>query len=342
VTQARADSKAGRWGAPRLRALLSGLALAACGPKTPATVAPVDVPSVVDAGAAKVEAPPPEKRRADLDYVLKGRPFASPVVRATVNGVETTMMVDTGANTHMLTGWLARKANVETKQIGDSGTDHTGKAIRARRADRPNIAIEGWGAIADRPTLVVDVPDKLEQLGIGGFLSPQQLATADDLVVLDLERAEMRTAKPSEVEAMPGRVLGRGPARTCSEQDANIGRTLAFVVKGSLETHDVDLLVDTGAPMTDLLGISAAGKALGPKTVENKDEIYAASGKVKPRLFKGGKLVLGEVEAKLDVNILAGANDPFCPRDGVVAMDVLRHCTLVLSPTSITGTCKAQ
>jgi hypothetical protein len=63
---------------------------------------------------------------------------------------------------------------------------------------------------------------------------------------------------------------------------------------------------------------------------------------VKPRVFKNGKLVLGEVEVTVDVNVLAGANDPFCPRDGVVAMDVLRRCVLVFGPASMTGTCKAK
>jgi predicted aspartyl protease len=327
----------------RLLALLGVLAVlpSACGPKAPPALAhDVGLPGA-DAGPTE-PAPPPEKRRCDLDYVLKGNPFASPVVRATVGGVETTMLLDTGANTHMLTGWIARKAHLETKALGDSGTDHTGKTIKARRVDHANVALEGWGPIEDRPILVVDVPDRLEQLGIGGFISPQQLATDDQPVVLDLERAEMRTAKKEEVEALPGRTLGRGAARVCSDQDSHIGRTLAFVVKGSIDAHDVELLVDTGAPMTDLLATSAPGKALGPKTVENKDEIYAASGKVKPRVFKNGKLVLGEVEVTVDVNVLAGANDPFCPRDGVVAMDVLRRCVLVFGPASMTGTCKAK
>lgn len=332
---------------PRLPASLFNLitiVTLGCGPRTP-TTSPRDItpPSASDGGAgATSQEALPEKQRCDLDYVLKGHPFASPVVRATVGGVETTMMVDTGANTHMLTGWIARKAGLETKAIGDSGTDHAGKAIKARRAEHPNVAIEAWGPISDRPMLVVEVPDKLEQLGIGGFISPQQLATDERLVVLDLERAEMRTAKKEEVESMPGRTLGRGAARVCSDDDAQIGRTLAFVLRGSIEAHDAELLVDTGAPMTDLLASSGPGKSLSPKSVENKDEIYAAGGKVKPRIFKRGKLVLGEVEATVDVNILAGGNDPFCPRDGVVAMDVLRHCTLVFGRSFMTGTCKAQ
>lgn len=295
-----------------------------------------------DAGAT-LEAVPPEKRRCDLDYAVKGRPFASPVVRATVGGVETTLMIDTGANTHILAGWLANKAHLELRAVGDGAPRGraSGLVRRVRRAEHPDVALEGWGPIPDRPMLVVEVPEKLEELGIGGFVSPQQLATRDRLVVLDLERGEMRTAEPREVEALPGRLLGRGPARACSDEDFELGQTLAFVVQGSLEAHDVELLVDTGAAMTDLLADSPAGKALATKTVEAKDQVPTA-GKVRVRVLRAGKLALGEVEATVDVSVLAGGKDAFCPRDGVAGMDVLRRCALVFGPASMTGTCKAK
>lgn len=309
------------------------IAAAACGPRAPAAL-PHDVGApVADAGAA-AEAWPPEKRHCDLDYVVNGHPFASPVVRATVGGVETTMLIDTGANTHILAGWLARKAHLELRALDDRAPTR-----RARRAEHPELALDGWGPIPDRPMLVVEVPEKLEELGIGGFVSPQQLATRDRLVVLDLERAEMRTAEPHEVEALPGRLLGRGPARVCSDEDFQLGRTLAFVVKATLEAHDVELLVDTGAATTDLLIDSSVGKALALKTVEKKE---GTAGKARARVLVGGKLALGEVEATVDVNVLAGGKDAFCPHDGVVAMDVLRRCTLVFAPASMTGTCKAK
>jgi predicted aspartyl protease len=309
----------------------------ACGPKTPANP-PGSLPDIVG-----TPEPEPAFRRADLDYMIKGKSgkpqaFPSPMVRATVGGIETQMMVDTGANTHVITAWLARKAGLELRSA-TGGTDHAGRAIKAQIADHPHIAVETWGTLQDRPALVTEVPDMMERLGIGGFVSPQQLATEDKYVVLDLERAEMRTAVKDDLPKIEGRVLGRGNARVCSDDSALL-RSRSFVVTGSVESHDVELLVDTGAPMTDLLAGSAAGKAVLPRTIENKDEVYAASGKVHPRLLKSAKLAIGEVDTVLDINVMTGGEDAFCPRDGVVAMDVLRHCVLIFGVASMQGFCK--
>ena len=321
---------------------LLSLVLLACGPKTPANP-PGSLPDI-----ATTPEPEPAFRRADLDYMIKGKSgkpqsFPSPMVRATVGGIETQMMVDTGANTHVITAWLARKAGLELRSAGDSGTDHAGRAIKAQRVDRPHIQIETWGAVREQPALVAEVPDTLERLGIGGFISPQQLATRsgseDKYVVLDLERAEMRTATKEDLPKIEGRVLGKGDARVCTDGSTPL-RSRSFIVKGTAEGLGVDLLVDTGAPMTDLLATSAAGKAVLPRTTENKDEVYAASGKVHPRLLKSAKLVIGEVDTVVDINVMAGGEDAFCPRDGVVAMDVLRHCVLIFGVTSMQGFCK--
>jgi predicted aspartyl protease len=308
------------------------LALFACGPSKPAATA-----STVPALQTAVDAP--RSRRADFDYRLGGHPFASPVIRAKVGGIETNLMIDTGANSHMISAWLARRAGLELQSMGDSGTDHAGKTIHTSRTMRPNIVLETWGALPDQPTLVAEMPTVIERLGIGGFISPQQLATEDAFVVLDLERAEMRTASKEEVDKLSGRVLGKGAARVCVDDSTPL-RARSFVVKGQVEDMDVELLVDTGAAMTDLLTTSEVGKALLPRTVENKDDVYTASGKVKPRVLKNAKLTLGEVESTVDVNVLGGGPDAFCPRDGVVAMDVLRHCVLVFGPTSMSGFCK--
>ena len=318
---------------------LGSFLLLACGPPSKGANPPGSIPDI-----AQAPEPEPAFRRADLDYMIKGRSgkpqsFPSPMVRATVGGIETQLMIDTGANTHVITAWLARKAGLELKTVGDSGTDHAGRAINPKRADQPNIKIETWGAIKNQPTLVTEVPDALERLGIGGFISPQQLATEDKYIVVDLERAEMRTATKDDLPKIQGRVLGRGEGKVCID-DSTALRSRSFVVKGTIENQDVDLLVDTGAPMTDILAQSPAGKAVMSRTEPNKDEVYAAGGKVQPRLLKNAKVTIGEVDTVLDINVLSGGQDSFCPRDGVVAMDVLRHCVLIFGVTSMQGFCK--
>ena len=56
--------------------------------------------------------------------------------------------------------------------------------------------------------------------------------------------------------------------------------------------------------------------------------MFGASGRLISRTLKGAHIVVGELAIATDVDLLPGAADPFCPRDGVVSMDLLRACVL--------------
>ncbi len=49
----------------------------------------------------------------------------------------------------------------------------------------------------------------------------------------------------------------------------------------------------------------------------------------------------GAFASTSDVDLIQGAADASCPRDGVLAMDVLRDCTLLLGRQKIYGRCLA-
>lgn len=271
--------------------------------------------------------------------MLNGRAFPLPLVHGTVAGVETLILVDTGANSHVIAGWLARKANLTLRQMGDTGTDHTGRAIETRRAPHPQVVITGWGNLPDEPMLVTDVPEAVSRLGIGAFLSPQQLATDDVPIILDFPNKEMRTGDATTAPSNVGSALTLDPVRACLDEDSPVkGR--AFVVQGKVDGQAVELLLDTGAHHSDLLLSSTPGKALLPRSEASKEQVYAASGKVTPRILRSAKVVVGAVEGTFDVDLIPGERDDFCPRDGVLAMDVLQSCELILSPKTVKGQCR--
>ena len=317
---------------------LIGLALSACGPP-PQPSAP---------SRPKVEAPPPEPtrppltRRATLRYELNNRSFPLPVVHGAVAGHETWMLVDTGANSHVVAGWFARKHGMPMAKLGDVGTDHVGKSIATYRLERPNVVIDQWGPLNEGPMLVTDVPALIEKLGIGAFISPQRLTEEGDAVVLDLAAGEVRAAYYDDaMHALgAGATLVAPGARACEDTESPI-KGLAFVLPGTIEGRAVDLLVDTGAQRSDILAGSAAGKALAPSSVPNKEQMFGASGRLISRTLKGAHIVVGELAIASDVDLLPGAADPFCPRDGVVSMDVLRACVLVLGRTQMYGRCRS-
>src|SRR5688572_28985383 len=64
----------------------------------------------------------PLTRRAALHYDIRGRPFPLPVVAGRISGHPVLMLVDTGANSHVVAAWFARKVGVSMKKLGDIGT----------------------------------------------------------------------------------------------------------------------------------------------------------------------------------------------------------------------------
>jgi predicted aspartyl protease len=267
------------------------------------------------------------------------------MVHGSIGGTATWMLVDTGATSHYVAGWLARKVGLSLKKLGDVGSDHAGRTIATFRVEHPHMMIDDWGAVADGPMLATEVPALYEQLGIGGFVSPQQLVEGEEGgVLLDFAAAEMRAVSyEAAVHKLGhhGSSLTPNGAHVCVD-DATAIQGLEFILPASVEGKGADLLVDTGAAHTDLLAGSVAGKALSRRSVANKDELYTASGRVPRRTLRGATVSVGEFAVHTDVDLIPAAADPYCLRDGVVSMDVLRACVLVLGKATMTGRCSAR
>lgn len=335
-------------------------ALAGCD-GTPAPASPEGTrvaPAPSGSGAAPAAGP----RLARLQFEVSGRQFQLPVVTGSVGGVRTLLLVDTGASANMVTGWLARRAKLPLSSHGDTGRDHVGRAVTTARTPKPSLVVDGWGPLPERETLVIEVPEALERLGIGAFLSPQRLDAA--AVVLDLPRGELREGRDLGDEkgalaewASLSRPEARGlpEGRVCLDRASLVGG-VAFVLPATLRAgaapgadapgNAAELLVDTGAQRTDLLTTSAAGRALAPAS-EAGESVFAASGKITTRRLRGVDLEVGDVRARLDVELLPGAAESACPRDGVLGMDVLRRCVLVFgrpadAPPSLHARCLVE
>ena len=279
-----------------------------------------------------------QPRKVDLELAIGNKPFPLPLVHGTVAGVPTLMLIDTGANAHIISSWLARKAQLTTKAFGDVGVDHTGHAIETRRAPHPQVHIDNWGDLPDEAMLVTDVPEAVTRLGIGAFISPQQLSSDDWSIVLDFQKSEMRQMRRSDTLAAPGSALALDAPRQCLDRDSPL-QGLAYVVHAKVDDQAADLMLDTGAHHSDLLASSKPAKALLPRSKPSGEAVYAASGKVTPRTVRDAKLQIGAVEATRDVDLIPGQQDDFCPRDGVLAMDVLVHCAIVLDRHTVSGVC---
>jgi predicted aspartyl protease len=282
------------------------------------------------------------RRTVALHFDLNGRTFPLPLVHGTIGGEPVWMLVDTGANSHVIAGWVARKIGMPLRPLGEVGSDHAGRAVSAYAALHPQAAIDGWGAIDAGPILVTDVPEPIAGMGIGAFVSPQALSREGEAVVLDLAKREMHTAPwgeaVRELDARGGVAIAPAGARLCRD-DTSLIRGLSFVLPAELDGHKVSLLVDTGAHHTDLLTPSRAGSVLAARSSASKEQMYAASGLLRTRVVHGARVKLGGWTVTTDIEIIPGTQDRACPRDGAVSMDALASCTLVLGRAALLGRC---
>lgn len=313
-----------------------------------------EAPAVVTPTRAPARAPCPTEpcvrsearkpRLARIEYEVSGRPFQLPIVRGSVGGVPTLFLVDTGANAHVVTRWLAKKAKLSLENHGDSSTDHVGKPVATFRTSHPSFVIDGWGPLPNQETIVIDVPEGLEKLGIGAFLSPQKLDAST--IVLDLSRGELREGASLDEEkgalaewaTFSRPELRSLPEPTPCKDDTNPFGALSFVVPATLDDQRATLLVDTGAQRTDIFLGSNAGRALAARA-EAGESLLLASGKIDTKVLRDTAVSVGNVRARLDVGVLPGASDTTCPREGVLAMDVLRRCVLVFGGGTFHGRC---
>jgi hypothetical protein len=208
--------------------------------------------------------------------------------------------------------------------------------------DKVDIAIDDWGKLSSTTFLATEVPEVIEKLGIGAFISPQRLDEEGDSVVLDLAKGELRSAWFDEQQRAMGEsgtpLFEVDSARTCDDSDGPI-RGLAYVVPATIEAQKVSLLIDTGAQHSDVFASSTPGRELVEKSTLNKEAMYTASGKVQARTLRAAHITAGSVAVTSDVGLIQGAPDASCPRDGVLAMDVLRSCTLLLGRSKVYGRC---
>jgi predicted aspartyl protease len=328
----------------RLRVLATFcLCLVACARGAPAPVAAgASLAASVPEHAASARPVAVERRSVALHFDLNGRQFPLPLVHGTVGGEPVWMLVDTGANSHVVASWVARKIGMPLRALGEIGSDHAGRPVNAYAAVHPNVAIDGWGSLGDGPVLVTDVPEPIAGIGIGAFISPQSLPREGEGVVLDLARREMHAAPWGEalrgLDARGGPALAPDGARLCEDVTSLI-RGLAFVLPANVEGHKVSLLLDTGAHHTDLLTTSRAGGALASRGTASKEQMYAASGLVRTRLVHAARVKVGAWSVTTDIDLVPGVADRACPRDGAVSMDTLSRCTLLLGRKEMLGRC---
>ena len=295
-----------------------------------------------------VEAPAaaPAERAAVLYGIEAGHALPLPLVRGSVAGRQTLMVVDTGTGATVIAGWLARSLGLATTKIVEPTHDPSGRPVVMERCDEPHVRIDGFAAVADRATPVIELPPSFESAGIGVILSPQALASAELAIVLDMPRKEMRRVRsrdlPSEAAA-PGGTFEVEHTVLCSRPGpvfANSRLTATAIVDGVSTV----LEVDTGAFGTPFF--LAADTEVGRKVLARPDRIgetgLSAAGKLDVVTARDVPVRVGSQDRRTNVTVMPGTRDAACGVEGRLGLEWLRACVFTIGERAYRLRCEEK
>lgn len=261
--------------------------------------------------------------------------FPSPAVRLTLGGRAAWFLLDTGAGLHALASWFVEAAGLEANAglaTEIRGLDATGKQMRLRELPELSANLDGGAVLTLWPAVVAEFPPEFEKAEVGGVISPQLLAGPGRAAALDLRVPDLRLEPFSEaLKRLGARPVPREQRRLCGRADDPIPN-LVFAILVATGAEQNFLVLDTGATATKLAATSALarGRRLRPggQTVglSGEPEVYSIS--------RRHRLEFAGYRAKVNARVVTAPPDP-CGAEGLLGLDVLRRCAMVLGKNEI-------
>jgi hypothetical protein len=268
----------------------------------------------------------------DPDLAANG--FPNPFVRARIAGREAIFIVDTGSTRHFLAEWYAKVAKITTSAMKDSKVNGS---VVPRMAHRVKGRWSDGQRFTLNETMVVAFPPYFESRHIGGLISPQFLTPAGMAAVFDLKAPSLRfepfaRALAGLQAANPSAVI---PPATpaCHSEVADPLYLVPVTVAGVTDL----MTIDTGATKTIFSEDSKIVQAIG-KTSEPGPRSEGLAGELGGhRMVRDVQLMRGGRTISLNPSI--GKPSWPCDAQGLLGMDALRSCSLVLSNKQVALTC---
>ena len=215
-----------------------------------------------------------------------GQAVHAPMVHATVGGVPTRLILDTGSTDHVLTKELIDRAGAPTTPAED-GTDHAGAPVPSWSVGDLSVVIAEW-TFDLQDVVAIAAPGPFEGWGVGGFLSPQHL-DGEARVLIDLVHDRLVVIRRAELarrdidDWLAARIpdhrrlrLARAPGTTTVAVDAAVEGfppVATMLNSGGRGTEFARAAVDlptsgAGARGTGVSGTAVLGAAAGARVVE--------------------------------------------------------------------------
>lgn len=273
------------------------------------------------------------------DPALAAQGFPNPLVKARIAGHEAIFIVDSGASANVFADWYVEVAGIPAVRSDSAAVDNAGKTaperlfhqLRGRWSDGQRFSLnEG---------IVVAFPPLFKTLQLGGLVSPQLLAQRGMAAVLDLRVPSLRfvpfARARSDLQRSKAPTVQLDLTQPCRSADSKLVNRTYVATATTAGVTDL-MLVDTGATKTifsdrsKIVQAIGSGNEPGPRSAGVGGE---ASGRMvhNVQLLRGGRLVT--------LNPTIGEVSERCGVQGILGMDALRSCSLILGEKEMAFSC---
>lgn len=184
-----------------------------------------------------------------------GTTVHSPMVHATVGGVATRLILDTGSTDHVLTKELVDRVGA-TARPGEDGIDHAGAAVPSYLVGDLEVQIAAQ-PFALRDVVAIAAPPPFVRWGVGGFLSPQHLhPTARVLIDMLNDRLVVVGSSVADVDAW---LVARVPSLWPIVLDRIPGESTVAVPAAIEPFPAVPTMLNTGGRQTEFASTAIPG-----------------------------------------------------------------------------------
>ena len=234
-----------------------------------------------------------------------------------------------------MASWFAEAAGLKAGDVfteGVHGIDSTGKTLPLRGVRDLSATRDDGRAMALGQVVIADFPPEFERSGIGGALSPQLLAGSGQAAALDLRVPELRFEPFRDaVRRLGARVVPREQTQFCGSSDGPVPN-LVFAIQVRSRRREGVLLLDSGATATKVLAQSAlvrdlklerGGETLG---IAGEGQVFSVARRL--------RLQFSGYRATVNARVVDLPARP-CNSDGLLGLDALRRCALVVGPQEL-------
>jgi hypothetical protein len=264
---------------------------------------------------------------------LQGRRPPVPIIEVKVAGRSTLLIVDTGASYHYLGQWLVNDLELAVDETTELTRDHAGRHVPTLATEPISITAGGWLLVDHARLPVVELPQALKELGIGGLISPQFLARGETVVVDGVSGQLMRSPAvqvPTSAQEL-----------SMCQHDGPEFPFWKVVVPARVEGSPLLLEIDSGGSSSGVQLDSATG-ALLQKRVPVKEaggKSLGIAGEFTTTSLDNAEIEVGALKFVRDIDLLPGTSSDGCFYDGVLGMDVLATCQIYLTDSRATLSC---